>query len=106
MGRKVFLGFFILFASSLPSKRKNTSILKISGELEVSPQTLTRWLKYWREEFKTTPFWRRGQGLFNAPSEEVVEENFAYLLISSFSVEVTNQDSWKRLLVFLAPCFI
>ena len=102
MGRKVFLGFFILFASSLPSKREGDSILKISGELEVSPQTLTRWLKYWREEFKMTPFWRREQGLFKTP----YEENFACLLISRFSVEATNQDSWKRLLVFLAPCFI
>jgi hypothetical protein len=102
MGRKVFLGFFILFASSLPSKREGDSILKISGELEVSPQTLTRWLKYWREQFKMTPFWRREQGLFTPP----YEDNFACLLISRFNVVETNHDSWAKLLNFLAPCFI
>lgn len=103
MGRKVFLGFFILFASSLPKNAEGSSVHRVSKDLDVSPQTLSRWLKYWREDFSKSTFWRREQGLFLPP---VVEDNYAAMLISRFSVQARDHHSWSTLLTFLAPCFI
>ena len=102
MGRKVYLCFFILFASSLPKGREQSSIHSLSRELNVSHQTLSRWLKYWREDFPRSTFWRREQSLFK-PS--ILEENFAILLTSRFEVIDYNHDPWSKLLKFLAPCF-
>lgn len=102
MGRRVYLGFFVLFASSLPGNRQVSSIHSLSKELEVSHQTLSRWLKYWREDFPRSVFWRREQSLFTAP---IVEDNFAILLTSRFAVSAYNHDPWFKLLKFLAPCF-
>lgn len=103
MGRKVFLGFFILFASSLPKSSEGLRIHRISKELGVAPQTLRRWLEYWREHFVESVFWRREQGLFAPPFDE---DNFATILISRFSVKALDCDPWSRLLAFLAPCFV
>jgi len=102
MGRKVYLGFFVLFASSLPKDRQVSSIHSLSKELELSHQTLSSWLKYWREDFPRSVFWRREQSLFTAP---IVEDNFAILLTSRFKVIGYNHDPWSGLLKFLAPCF-
>lgn len=103
MGRKVFLGFFILFASSLPKRVEGPSVHRISNELSVSPQTLSRWLSYWKEDFSKTSFWRREQGLFMPP---LAQDNHAAILISRFSSETVDPIPWSTLLKFLAPCFI
>ena len=102
MGRKVFLTFFVLFASSLPKGVEGPSVHRVSNELGVSPQTLLRWLKYWREDFVKSAFWRREQGLFAPP---FAEDNLATLLILRFSAQALDRDPWSNLLSFLAPCF-
>lgn len=103
MGRKVFLGFFILFSSSMDKASERRSINRISNDLSVSPQTLSRWLRYWRADFSKTTFWRREQGLFKPP---FMEENHAAMLISRFRAQSQELQQWQALLTFLAPCFV
>ena len=102
MGRKVFLGFYILLVSSLPKKKENSQIDELGKKLLVSHQTLKRWVMYWRKDFSKSVFWLREQGLFNPPFEG---DNFATILMSRFQVQEFEKDGWGKLLNFLAPCF-
>ena len=101
MGRKVFLSFFILLASSLPAAKAEVSCERLARDLGVSRFTLKRWLLLWRERFFNSSFWRRSRGCFSPcfPKELIPES-----LLGAFKCgDDFNVENWVKLLLFIAP---
>lgn len=69
LGRKVYLGVIIILATALeqgltPRRRK-----QLIEQLDLYPQTLSRWRKWWRETFPTSRCWQAEQGNYVPPVE-------------------------------------
>jgi hypothetical protein len=67
LGRKVYLGVLVLLLTSMQhglSPRRRQALI---DTLDVSPQTLWRWRRWWQETFPATRCWRAEQGLFMPP---------------------------------------
>lgn len=70
-------------------------------KLSVSRQTIYRWIKWWRQCFVSSPFWRAARGRF-IPS--VDEGKVAASLLETFVTQDRDvEQSIKKLLQFLAP---
>ena len=69
LGRKVYLGAIVILITALeqglPAKRRQWLI----ETLDIWPQTLSRWRKWWRETFPTSRCWQTQQGNFIPPVE-------------------------------------
>jgi hypothetical protein len=69
LGRKVYLGAIVILITALeqglPPKRRQWLI----ETLDIWPQTLSRWRKWWRETFPTSRCWQTQQGNFIPPVE-------------------------------------
>lgn len=73
----------------------------LAAGLKVSRQTVRRWIKWWREVFVASPFWRERRGNF-MPS--LSEANLAQSLVVHFGCDQKNESSaFESLLRFLAP---
>ncbi|MCP4536474.1 MAG: hypothetical protein GY832_04950 [Chloroflexi bacterium] len=68
-GRKVYLGVIVVLICAmehgLTSKRRKQLI----EELDIWPQTISRWRKWWREVFPVSRCWRSQKGNFMPPIE-------------------------------------
>lgn len=67
LGRKVYLGSFIILLTALthgltPRRRK-----QLIEEFDLWPQTICRWRKWWREGFANSRTWKAESGLFMPP---------------------------------------
>lgn len=69
LGRRVFLGAVVVLVSAL----RHGATPKRSAELQrlfgVSPRTLERWRRWWRETFGSSPFWWSLRGRLCEPPE-------------------------------------
>ena len=69
LGRKVYLGVIIILVTALeqgltPRRRK-----QLIEQLDLYPQTLSRWRKWWRETFPTSRCWLAERGNYVPPVE-------------------------------------
>ena len=69
LGRKVYLGIIIILVTALeqgltPRRRK-----QLIEQLDLYPQTLSRWRKWWRETFPTSCCWQAERGNYVPPVE-------------------------------------
>ena len=67
LGRKRYLGVIVVLITALEhglSPRRRKWLLEI---LDIWPQTLSRWRKWWRETFPASRCWRALQGCFLPP---------------------------------------
>lgn len=67
LGRKVYLGVIVVLATALhhgltPARRR--ALLEV---LDMAPQTLSRWRRWWRETFVTSRCWQALRGQFVPP---------------------------------------
>lgn len=67
LGRKVYLGVVIVLVTAItqgltPQRRK-----RLIEQLDLWPQTISRWRQWWRERFSTSRCWRRVRGRFVSP---------------------------------------
>lgn len=69
LGRRVYLGAVVVLVSAL----RNGSTPKRAAELQrlfgVSPRTLERWRRWWRETFPPSRFWTSLRGRLSPPVE-------------------------------------
>ena len=67
LGRKVYLGIMVLLMTAVQyglTTRRRQALIET---LDVSPQTLWRWRRWWQETFPKSRCWRSEQGLFMPP---------------------------------------
>ena len=67
LGRKVYLGVIVVLISALEQGLSAKRRRQLIDTLEVAPQTLWRWRRWWREIFAEGPGWRVERAQFIPP---------------------------------------
>ena len=67
LGRKVYLGVIVVLISALEHGLSPKRRQWLIDTLDIWPQTLTRWRKWWREVFPVSRCWRAVAGDFIPP---------------------------------------
>lgn len=67
LGRKVYLGAVVVLVSAMRHGATPTRLARLQELVGVSPRTLARWRRWWREAFATSRFWRAAAGRFGTP---------------------------------------
>ena len=67
LGRKVFFGVLVVLVPILRQGPTPQRLQRLAQVYEVSPRTLLRWRRWWREVFVESRFWQARQGRFATP---------------------------------------
>jgi hypothetical protein len=70
LGRKVFISVIVLLAAAMTQGPSPKRLCQIQRELGIAPQTLRRWLTFWREVFAVSNSWIYVRGNFIPPVDE------------------------------------
>ena len=97
LGRRVYLGLVVVLCSARHAGQ-NTAAARLCEALAVPLRTLTRWRRWWREDFMQTPLWQAMCARFMPP---VSAQGLPGELLARFAGEAT--EALQRLLRFLAP---
>lgn len=99
LGRKVYLSVIVVLATALHhglTAKRRQQLIEV---LDIAPQTLSRWRKFWREVFAQSRCWQAQKGCF-IPAVVVTD------LPGSLLARLTGQDLRERLcqlLVLVCP---
>jgi len=99
LGRKVYLGVIIVLVTALHHGLTPKRRGQLIEMLEIAPQTLARWRRWWRETFVGSRCWRALRGRFVPPVA-------ARELPSALLERVAGEDLPERLtqcLILIAP---
>ena len=69
LGRKVYLGVMVILITALEHGLSPKRRQWLVETLDIWPQTLSRWRKWWRETFPTSRCWQEARGRFIPPVE-------------------------------------
>lgn len=67
LGRKVYLGTLVILLTALQHGMTDKRRRALIERLDIPPQTLARWQRWWREAFPASRCWRAEQGHFLPP---------------------------------------
>ena len=70
LGRRVYLAAVVVLACVLRQGPTPWRAARLRDLLGVSPDTLARWHRWWRDAFVRTAFWRAARGRFARPVDE------------------------------------
>ena len=70
LGRRVYLGAVVLLACVLRQGPTPCRVARRRDLLGVSPDTLARWHRWWRDAFVHTAFWKAARSRFARPVDE------------------------------------
>ncbi len=62
LGRRVYLGVVVILVTTMMHGLTPKRMATLSRELDVSPETVARWRRWWREEFPQTSVWAALRG--------------------------------------------
>jgi len=96
LGRRVYLGAVVALVSALrqgPTPKRMAELQKLFG---VSPRTLERWRRWWREAFPPSRFWTSLRGRLSPPVD-------AEALPSSLLERLGGEPALVTLLRLLLP---
>ena len=97
LGRRVYLGLVVVLCSARHAGQ-NTAAATLCEALEIPLRTLTRWRRWWREDFLQTPLWQAMCARFMPPVSPL---GLPGDRLARFAGEAT--EALQRLLRFLAP---
>ena len=97
LGRRVYLGLVVVLCSARHAGQ-HTAAATLCEALEIPLRTLTRWRRWWREDFLQTPLWQAMCARFMPP---VSAQGLPGELLARFAGEAT--EALQRLLRFLTP---
>ena len=69
LGRKVYLGVIVILVSALEQGLSPQRRRQLIEQLDLWPQTLSRWRQWWREIFPASRCWQAARGQFIPPVE-------------------------------------
>lgn len=100
LGRKVYLGAVVVLLAAaghgLTAKRLRK--LRVMFAVELSRQTVKRWLSWWRRDFVKSPFWKSARGRLRRP---VKAADLPAALLDAFTG--SGRRRLLSLLAFLGP---
>ena len=64
LGRRVYLGAMVVLISALAQGLSGRRLGELRERFGVSPRTVRRWRRWWREVFAVSRFWRGARGDF------------------------------------------
>ena len=99
LGAKVFLGAAVVLITAMRQGPTPRGRRELSRMFSVSPRTLSRWRRWWRDIFPSTSFWRRARARMMPP---VPDEDLPGGLMERF-VGCTLPDKCLLMLKFLSP---
>jgi hypothetical protein len=67
LGRKVYLGVIIVLVTALTDGLSSRHRRRLIDQLDLWPQTMARWQRWWREQVPMTRCWRSLQPRFMPP---------------------------------------
>jgi hypothetical protein len=67
LGRKVFFGVLVVLVPILRQGPTPQRLSRLAQVYAVSPRTLLRWQRWWREAFLESRFWQATRGRFATP---------------------------------------
>jgi len=67
LGRKVYLGIVIILVTATQHGLSDKRRKQLIERLDLYPQTLSRWRKWWREHFPSSRCWQAEQGNYIPP---------------------------------------
>jgi hypothetical protein len=101
LGRKVYLATVVTVVSAL-QRGSLTAQRQLAARLGISPRTVVRWRRWWREIFTSGPFWTQAAAAFMPPVDRAGLP--ASLLDRFGDPDADAPDHRLRLLLrFLAP---
>lgn len=70
LGRKVYLGAMVVLLTALQHGLTDKRRRDLIERLDIPPQTLSRWRRWWREVFASSRCWQAQKGHFMPPVAE------------------------------------
>ena len=70
LGRKVYLGVVVILVSAMTHGLTPRRRQQLIEQLDLWPQTIARWRRWWREIFTHSRCWRSERGRFIPPVED------------------------------------
>jgi len=99
LGRKVYLGVIVVLITALHHGLTEARRRLLIEELDVAPQTLWRWRRWWREQFVATRCWRALAGQFIPPIEA---DGLPGVLLERLTAEALT-ERLMQLLILISP---
>ena len=99
LGRKVYLGAMVVLFTALQHGLTDKRRRELVERLNIPPQTLARWRRWWQEVFPGTRCWRAGQGHFIPPG---AVDQLPGALLDRFTGTSLPQRLYQ-MLVFITP---
>lgn len=100
LGRKVFFGVLVLLLPVLREGPTPQRLRRLAEAFAVSPRTLLRWRRWWREVVPRSRFWEATRGRFALP---VAVEALPGSLLAAFSQSAEPRQSVLSVLRWLSP---
>lgn len=69
LGRKVYLGVIVILVTAMEHGLSVPRRRRLIEQLDLWPQTIARWRRWWRESFPRTRSWQALRGRFMPPVE-------------------------------------
>lgn len=100
LGRRVFFGAVVVLAAAARQGSRPSGLQHLCAGLAVNVRTLRRWIRWWREAFPTSRFWREAQGRLSRP---VASDALPSALLEAFGGAEDLTGRLLRALRFMAP---
>jgi hypothetical protein len=98
---KAYLAVVIVLLSACQHGLSPSRVGTLKTQLKVSRQTIATWLRWWRDRFVPSPFWKGLRGRFMPTLDEMT---LTFALLSAFERECNAaKDVIESLLRCLAP---
>ena len=99
LGRKVYLGVIVVLLTALHHGLTEARRRQLIEALDVPPQTLWRWRRWWRERFVQTRCWRALAGQFIPP---IATDNLPGSLLERLTAGALS-ERLVQLLILISP---
>jgi len=99
LGRKVYLGVIVVLLTALHHGLTEARRRQLIEALDVAPQTLWRWRRWWRERFVQTHCWRGLAGQLIPP---IATDNLPGSLLERLSAGALS-ERLVQLLILISP---